>query len=861
MGKIQFPNLRALPAGPRWLAYGVLLLCAILVGGVITAYGGMLLVVLMWAVCMGGLCLLLHFTWQTVFPGQRVAQDKTFLRSWLAGSAVGVAVIAALVCYRQTVYSDDAINYFAKQTLLFGSFGQSGFYGIHVLLESLLTADYKMFMNLFISVPYLFTGRSINAFMVCYAITCFVPMWFALLMGAKYLAQQLPACHTALYYPLCMAVMVLWPMFLWPATHGMPDAFGLTFAAVIALLCADYRFETLPWPRLLAIFAATFALILTRRWYMFWILAFYAVYVLAVLVGAVRRKMLGSTLKHMLLFGVPSAVIIVGALLPTFKTILTTDYADIYGAYYGGGFGNKQDALYEPLCAWCSTQVHGKCVRIDCSREETFVSNRVRHSIRFHIITWLHKDGSIAARKVECFSNQGAYASHGHSIVAKAMGSFPQIYPCDNFEGDAYTVYTNRPAAGAMRGYGMPQASFADDANIDECAKAVGMEPLEYRMKYIMPKGFHDGFSGNTNYYDSFRECLEKGKEYIEYDKKREEYAKDIGPVRRGIGVAAFWYNTAVYPISLETSSNRMLLNLDGTVTMQCGETEIGQGADTAYAQMTAEAVGLKSYHDVRVVSCQDTDITPTGLGAYASRQTYVAGFSIRQTATLLRQKILQYATKLTRQAVSNMDIVDGNIIRKGDGMVLMSLKDLAMTAQYNAADSEHITAESTYTIRNNAYSFGCTFADVEVDIPMCKVTLKKIINVHDCGKLINPALAEAQVHGGMSMAIGFGMSEQLLFDEKTGRPLNNNLLDYKLSTFMDHPHLEAQFIENPEPTSPFGTKALGEPPACSGAPAIRNAIYNATGVAIDTVPITPHVLYAEFSKAGLIHDSWKEEK
>lgn len=358
MGKIQFPNLRALPAGPRWLAYGVLLLCAILVGGVITAYGGMLLVVLMWAVCMGGLCLLLHFTWQTVFPGQRVAQDKTFLRSCLAGSAVGVAVIAALVCYRQTVYSDDAINYFAKQTLLFGSFGQSGFYGIHVLLESLLTADYKMFMNLFISVPYLFTGRSINAFMVCYAITCFVPMWFALLMGAKYLAQQLPACHTALYYPLCMAVMVLWPMFLWPATHGMPDAFGLTFAAVIALLCADYRFETLPWPRLLAIFAATFALILTRRWYMFWILAFYAVYVLAVLVGAVRRKTLGSTLKHMLLFGVPSAVIIVGALLPTFKTILTTDYADIYGAYYGGGFGNNclgqlrtQGLIWLVLCA------------------------------------------------------------------------------------------------------------------------------------------------------------------------------------------------------------------------------------------------------------------------------------------------------------------------------------------------------------------------------------------------------------------------------------------------------------------------------------------------------------------------------
>ncbi len=529
--------------------------------------------------------------------------------------------------------------------------------------------------------------------------------------------------------------------------------------------------------------------------------------------------------------------------------------------YIGGGFGNKQDALYEPLCAWCCTQVGGRCVRLDCAREETFVSNRVRHAIRFHIVTWLRKNGDIAARKVECFSNQGAYASHGHSIVAKAMGSFPQHYPCDNMECDAWTVFTNRPAAGAMRGYGMPQASFADEANIDDCAAALGMDPYEFRQKNVMPQGFHDAFSGNTNYYDSFRQCMEKGAAYIDYERKKAEFAKDTGPIRRGIGLATFWYNTAVYPISLETSSNRMLLNLDGTVNYQCGETEIGQGADTAYAQMVAEAVGLKSYRDVHVISCQDTDVTPTGLGAYASRQTYVAGFAIRQTADILRKKILDYACEVTRQAVGNMDIVDGNIIRKGDGSVLMSLRELAMTAQYNPVHSEHITAESTYTIRNNAYSFGCTFAEVEVDIPMCKVTLKNIVNVHDCGSLINPALAAAQVHGGMSMAIGYGLSEQLLFDEKTGKPLNNNLLDYKLSTVMDHPHLEAQFAENPEPTSPFGTKALGEPPACSGAPAIRNAIFNATGVAIDHNPINPHVLFAEFTKAGLINDPWRSKE
>ncbi len=536
---------------------------------------------------------------------------------------------------------------------------------------------------------------------------------------------------------------------------------------------------------------------------------------------------------------------------------------EIIKPYIGGGFGNKQDALYEPLCAWCTTQVGGRPVRIDCSREETFVSNRVRHAIRYHIISWVRKDGTIAARKVDLYSNQGAYASHGHSIAAKGLNAIPQKYPCPAYEGNAWTVYTNRPAAGAMRGYGMPQANYADEANIDDCAKAVGIDPWEFRKLNIMPKGFHDPFSGNTNYYDTYRECMAKGAEIMDYERKRKEYGHDTGNIRRGIGLATFWYNTAVYPISLETSSNRMQLNLDGTVTMQCGETEIGQGADTAYAQMTAEAIGLKSYKDVHVISCQDTDITPTGTGAYASRQTYVAGFSIRQTADLLKEKILKRAQSLTRQMPYNMDIVDGNIIRREDKMVLMSLQELAMTAQYDTVNSEHITAESTYTIRNNAYSFGCTFAEVEVDIAMCKAQVTRILNVHDCGKLINPALAEAQVHGGQSMAIGYGLSEQLIFDEKTGKPLNNNLLDYKLSTFMDHPRLEAAFIENPEPTSPFGTKSLGEPPACSPAPAIRNAILHATGVAIDRLPINPHVLFAELSKAGLIHDSWldKEEK
>ncbi len=520
--------------------------------------------------------------------------------------------------------------------------------------------------------------------------------------------------------------------------------------------------------------------------------------------------------------------------------------------YIGGGFGNKQDVLYEPLCAYLSTVVGGRLVKLDSTREETFVCQRVRHAVRSHIITYTKPDGTFVARKLELFSNQGAYASHGHSIAAKGMGCFKQLYPCPNVEAECYTVFTNRPVAGAMRGYGIPQAMFAVESQIDDIAKGLNMSPLEIRQKNLMPVGYKDDFSKNVNYFDSFNQCIEKGKKYIDYDRKIEEYKNQSGNIRKGVGMAVFWYNTAVWPISLESSSSRMVLNQDGSISLQLGETEIGQGADTAFAQMAADSVGL-TLDKVNVISCQDTDITPFGTGAYASRQTYVGGLTIKQTGEMLKRRILDYASKLSKIDINELDIVDNNIVAIADSKVVMTVAGLATTALYSMEDSRHITAESTYQIKSNAYSFGCCFADVEVDIRACKVKILDIINVHDCGKLINPQLAEAQVHGGMSMGIGYALSEQELFDSRSGRTLNNNLLDYKLSTFMDHPHLEAQFVENAEPTSAFGTKALGEPPACPVAPAIRNAVLHATGVAINTVPMTPHVLFEEFSKNGLI--------
>lgn len=521
--------------------------------------------------------------------------------------------------------------------------------------------------------------------------------------------------------------------------------------------------------------------------------------------------------------------------------------------YIGGGFGNKQDALYEPLCAYLSTVVGGRLVKLDVSREETFISNRVRHAIRYHIVSHVRADGTFVAGRLEAYSNQGAYASHGHSICAKGAGAFRQLYRYRNAcKGDAYTIYTNISTAGAMRGYGIPQMMFAMESHVDDIAKRLGIEPLKLRQMNLMEVGYKDNFSKNENYFDSFNQCIARGMEYIDYERKIKEFADDTGPVRRGIGMAVFWYNTAVWPISLESSSCRMVLNQDGSVQLQLAETEIGQGADTAFSQMAADELGLP-LDKVHIISAQDTDVTPFGTGAYASRQTYVGGFAVQQTARIMKERIIAYAHELTRMTVHNLDLEDGYIININNGRRLMSLGELATTALYSLEHSQHITAESTYQVKSNAYSFGCSFAEVEVDIPLCKVKLVNMINVHDCGRLINPALAAAQVHGGMSMAIGYGLSEQLLFDKKTGKPLNGNLLDYKLSTTMDHPHLEAQFVENYEPTSAYGTKALGEPPATSGAPAIRNAVLNATGVEVDSAPLTPHILFKRFREEGLI--------
>ena len=521
--------------------------------------------------------------------------------------------------------------------------------------------------------------------------------------------------------------------------------------------------------------------------------------------------------------------------------------------YIGGGFGNKQEVLYEPLIAWLCLKLGGRPVKISISREETFFGTRVRHAIDFHLIAAVNSEGRLVARKVDLKSNQGGYASHGHSICAKASGEFRWLYNDEKtLEADAWTIFTNIPTGGAMRGYGIPQVDFAMESQMDDLAAAIGMDPLEFRLKNCVREGYVDRpFSETVCSNDGLIRCIEKGRKYMDWDRKRAEYGHDKGDLRRGVGAAIFAYNTGVYPISLETASARVVLNQDGTAQVMMGATEIGQGADTVFTQMAAEELGFDE-GDIHIISTQDTDVSPFDTGAYASRQTYVSGSAIKQTAAMLKVKILDYASEMLGRKADELDIIDSVIVEKTSGNALLKMSELAIEAFYSRTHSVHLTAESTFQCKSNAFCYGACFAEITVDVPLGKIKVDRIINIHDSGTLINPKLAEAQIHGGMSMGLGYALGEQLLFD-KSGRVLNGNLLDYKLPTAMDTPELKAEFVELADPTGPYGNKALGEPPAVPVAPAIRNALLHATGVAVDSIPLSPQKLVEAFTAAGLI--------
>ena len=602
--------------------------------------------------------------------------------------------------------------------------------------------------------------------------------------------------------------------------------------------------------------------------------------------------------------------------------------------YIGGGFGNKQDVLQEPLNAFLSIACGGRCVCLELSREECISQTRTRHAAKGVLRGLATKDGKLLAREGDIYTNKGAYASHGHAITAGITTNFKDImhdaYGC---RSDGYSVYTTSAVSGAMRAYGVPQAAFFADSLTDDICYKGGFDPLKFRMDNCVPPGFVAS-NGITYYSYSLKECMKRGAEFIHWDEKRREYANQTGPVRRGVGMGIFMYKVGVHPISLETSSARMILNQDGSIQVELSATEIGQGADTVFSQMASETTGI-TMDNVYIISTQDTDVAPFDTGAYASRQSFVTGKAVKKCALELRARILDYASYMLDRPAEELMIWQNNICEKihtgteaqaharsegadgnpavqntrklalggsyidnsrndgsagesakysawldgevkeydihdlpnGEaailrdtgvekdvkpGKVLLSMKDLAMNAFYSLDRSEHITAEVTNHCKENTFASGCCFVDLEVDMPLGKVKINNIINVHDSGTLLNPKLAEAQVHGGMSMGIGYALTEELLYNDQ-GRPLNANLLDFKIPTAMDCPDYHVEFLEMDDPMGPYGNKALGEPPAIPVAPAIRNAILHATGVSMKEIPMTQQKLVAAFKEAGLI--------
>ena len=521
--------------------------------------------------------------------------------------------------------------------------------------------------------------------------------------------------------------------------------------------------------------------------------------------------------------------------------------------YIGGGFGNKQDVLYEPLNAYLSYILGGRCVRLELSREEVFASTRQRHAEEFAYEAWADDKGRLIGRNVHILAQNGAYASHGHAICANSATVLRDIYQDEVATRTvAQTVYTNTGTAGAMRGYGIPQAAFAAECMMDDLAAELNIDPIEIRRRNMMQPGFKDPGTGICCHSYGLAECIEKGRELSHWDEKRAEYAKpQSGNLRRGMGMAIFTYKTGVYPISLETASARLVLNQDGSAQLQLGATEIGQGGDTVFCQMAAAASGV-DFGSIHIVSFQDTDTAPFDTGAYASRQTYVTGKAIKKCGEQFRQKLLERAAKRFDLPVDAIDVAGDRIVRKEGGETVVTLADLAQDAFYALDGSEHISAEVTSHCTDNTFSFGCCFAEVEVDMALGRVKVLNLINVHDSGVLINPALAAAQVQGGMSMGLGYALSEEMLYNDQ-GKLLNGTLLDYKLPTALDVPDLQAEFVDTDDPSGPFGNKALGEPPAIPVAPAIRNAVLQATGVAFDELPMEPKRLVAAFSERGLI--------
>ena len=502
--------------------------------------------------------------------------------------------------------------------------------------------------------------------------------------------------------------------------------------------------------------------------------------------------------------------------------------------HMGGGFGSKQDLYqHEFVCALLAKKT-GRPVKMEYTRKETFMATKTRHPVTVHLKQGLKKDGTLTAREALYVSNTGGYSSHGPGITAVGTIDLSSLYRCaENWRLEGRSIYTNAPVAGAYRGYGAVQGFFALDVQMDEMAAMLGMDPVAFRVKNAVSEGDLSP-SGHRLHSDSLAKCLQRGADEVGWVDKWQPPEAKSGRIRGGLGVGTEMHSAGAYPDIKEVSGAILKMNEDGTVNLLTGVADLGTGALTAMAQIAAEELGT-SLADITVIA-GDTDVVPYDSGAYASRSTFIGGKAVQIAASELKQKVLTLAAQKLKFPVSDLDIENGWITRSGQPQI--SIKDLI---QGEGGEPAHALVSEVTHKSKVAYSFAAHFAEVEVDTETGQIEVKQIVAVHEIGQAINRKGVEGQIEGGIQQGLGHTITEELLLDPVTGRPLNPSFVDYKMPLAMDMPPIKTIILEEqPDPGGPFGAKGVGEDPIIAIGPAIANAVSNAIGVRFRDLPITP---------------------
>jgi putative selenate reductase molybdopterin-binding subunit len=525
----------------------------------------------------------------------------------------------------------------------------------------------------------------------------------------------------------------------------------------------------------------------------------------------------------------------------------------------GGGFGAKQEMLIEDIVGHLVIAT-GRPVRLELTREEEFISSRSRHAQTIHYKTGVKKDGTLVAMKMTVIGNTGAYATHGLTVQTVTGLRGLSTYNCPNKEFECLVVYTNRPVAGAYRGYGAPQAHFALESHMEEIAEALGMDVIAFKRKNWVKVGDPLNIAPYLGERESetivvpvvqssgLSECVAQGMQAIGWERRQDPLWKappDRPHIRRGIGMAVCMHGTAIPGLDMGAASIK--INDDGSFNLLVGATDLGTGADTVLAQIAAEVLGVP-LEDIIVYS-SDTDLTPFDVGAYASSTTYISGMAVKKAAEDLAAQIRERAALILGLADENGIVLRDRRAWAPDGRSL-SLAEIALHALHQAHQRQ-LMATASYVSPDSPPPFAAQFAAVEVDIETGQVTVTQLAMAVDCGVAINPLTATGQVEGGMTQALGYAHCEEMVYDGQ-GRMVNPRLGPYKIYRADEMPELAVTLVQTLEPTGPFGAKAIAEIPKDGVAPALANAIYNATGVRIRQIPFTPERVWRALRQAGV---------